>query len=57
LELEAMAGETYFFMVGAFSSGPAGQLVFSVDIHNGIEEQDQIERQDQVGGIRKGISK
>lgn len=28
----AAAGETYFFMVGAFASGPGGNLVFSVDI-------------------------
>jgi hypothetical protein len=29
---EAIAGETYFFMVGAFASGPGGNLVFSVDV-------------------------
>jgi uncharacterized repeat protein (TIGR01451 family) len=28
----AMAGETYFLMVGAFASGPGGDLVFSVDV-------------------------
>lgn len=28
----AAAGETYFFMVGAFESDPGGNLVFSVDI-------------------------
>lgn len=32
VSFDAVAGETYFFMVGAFSSGPGGQLVFSVDI-------------------------
>jgi hypothetical protein len=29
---EAIAGETYFFMVGAFASGTGGNLVFSVDV-------------------------
>ena len=28
----AIAGETYYFMVGAFASGPGGNLVFSVDV-------------------------
>jgi hypothetical protein len=32
VNFDAVAGETYFFMVGAFGSGPGGQLVFSVDI-------------------------
>jgi hypothetical protein len=32
VSFDAVAGETYFFMVGAFGSGPGGQLVFSVDI-------------------------
>ena len=28
----ANAGETYFFMIGAYSSGPGGNLVFSLDV-------------------------
>jgi len=28
----AVAGQTYFFMVGAFGSGPGGNLVFTVDV-------------------------
>jgi hypothetical protein len=32
VSFDAVAGETYFFMVGAFFSGPGGPLVFSVDI-------------------------
>ena len=39
VQFEAVAGETYFFMVGAFGSGPGGQLVFSADTYNGKEEQ------------------
>jgi hypothetical protein len=29
---DAVAGETYFFMVGAFGSGPGGNLVFNVNV-------------------------
>ena len=39
VQFEAVAGETYFFMVGAFGGGPGGQLVFSADTYNGKEEQ------------------
>lgn len=31
VRFDAITGETYFFMVGAFSSGPGGTLQFSVD--------------------------
>jgi hypothetical protein len=33
VEFEAVAGETYFFMIGASGGGPGGQLVFSVDTY------------------------
>lgn len=32
VRFQAIAGETYFFMVGAFASGPGGTLQFSVDV-------------------------
>ena len=32
VRFDATAGETYFFMVGAFGSGPGGTLEFSVDV-------------------------
>jgi hypothetical protein len=31
IHFDAIAGETYFFMVGAFASGPGSNLVFTVD--------------------------
>ena len=31
VDIDVVAGETYFFMVGAFASGPGGNLVFNVD--------------------------
>jgi hypothetical protein len=40
MQFEAVAGETYFFMVGGqFGGGPGGQLDFSVDTYKGKEEQ------------------
>jgi hypothetical protein len=30
--IDAVAGQTIFFMVGAFASGPGGNLVFNVDV-------------------------
>ena len=38
VQFEAVAGETYFFMVGAFGGGPGGQLVFSADTYKGEED-------------------
>jgi hypothetical protein len=32
VRFDATAGETYYFMVGAWASGPGGNLVFSADI-------------------------
>ena len=29
---DAMANETYYFMIGAYASGPGGNLVFNVDV-------------------------
>jgi hypothetical protein len=32
VRFDATAGETYYFMVGSFASGPGGNLVFNVDV-------------------------
>jgi hypothetical protein len=32
---DAVAGETYYFMVGAFGDSPGGNLVFNVDVARG----------------------
>jgi hypothetical protein len=40
VQFAAVAEETYFFMIGAFGSGPGGQLVFSIDIYNGEGDQE-----------------
>jgi hypothetical protein len=38
---DAVAGETYFFMVGSFGDSPGGNLVFNVDV--GRRGQDRLE--------------
>jgi hypothetical protein len=32
VNFDAIAGETYFFMVGAYGSGPGGNLVFTIEV-------------------------
>ena len=37
VRFDATAGQTYFFMVGSFASGPGGNLTFSVDVATALE--------------------
>lgn len=48
--LDALAGRTYYFMVGTAGSGPGGTLVFNVDFFQNVEAEIQI---DPIGTVDK----
>jgi len=42
--IDVLAGETYYFMVGAFSSGPGGNLIFTVEQFQPLTVDLQLDR-------------